>query len=170
MPNAAATSGPLPRHCTPQETNWDLGCHNPERTCIGDRTAPTANANSARNILSSSTELRPRPGRRQHRRNFDLGQAAASADGRAAWLLEKDAFRRGLTPRGFIALWGFDGPINGDVSKTRSPIIPIRLRARKLVVIDNLSRDKGPAVRETIKAAGAALSICPVAPNLARSK
>ena len=67
-----------------------------------------------------------------------------------------------LTTRGFIAPWVLDGPINRNAFETyiAKVLIP-ELRPGDVVIMDNLSSHKGPAVRAMIEAAGAELRYLP---------
>ena len=57
------------------------------------------------------------------------------------------------------APWVFDGPVNGDIFRTyvEQVLVP-ELHPGDIVVMDNLSSHKGPAVRAAIEAAGATLA------------
>ena len=67
-----------------------------------------------------------------------------------------------LTLRGLIAPFVLDGPINRDAFETyvEKVLVP-ELRPGDVVIMDNLSSHKGPAVREMIEAAGARLLYLP---------
>jgi transposase len=72
-----------------------------------------------------------------------------------------------LTLRGLIAPFVLDGPINRDAFETyvEKVLVP-ELRPGDVVIMDNLSSHKGPAVREMIEAAGARLLyLPPYSPN-----
>jgi transposase len=67
-----------------------------------------------------------------------------------------------LTLRGFIAPFVLDGPINRDAFETYvEKVLCPALRPGDVVIMDNLSSQKGPAVREMIEAAGARLLYLP---------
>jgi transposase len=67
-----------------------------------------------------------------------------------------------LTLRGFIAPFVLDGPINRDAFETYvEKVLRPELRPGDVVIMDNLSSHKGPAVREMIEAAGARLLYLP---------
>ena len=73
---------------------------------------------------------------------------------RAAWPLENDDFRRGLTLRGFIAPFVLDGPINRVAFETYvEKVLAPELREGDTVIMDNLPGHKGPRVRQPIEAA-----------------
>lgn len=67
-----------------------------------------------------------------------------------------------LTLRGMIAPFVLSGPINRDAFETyvEKVLLP-ELRPGDVVVMDNLSSHKGPAVRAMIEAAGAELRFLP---------
>ena len=67
-----------------------------------------------------------------------------------------------LTLRGLIAPFVLDGPINRDAFETyvEKVLVP-ELRPGDVVIMDNVSSHKGPAVREMIEAAGARLLYLP---------
>ena len=67
-----------------------------------------------------------------------------------------------LTLGGLIAPFVLDGPINRDAFETyvEKVLVP-ELRPGDVVIMDNLSSHKGPAVREMIEAAGARLLYLP---------
>ena len=71
-------------------------------------------------------------------------------------------FVAGLRRTGMVAPWVLDGPINADaflVYVTR--VLAPELRPGDIVVMDNLSSHKAPAVRAAIEAAGATLLFLP---------
>jgi hypothetical protein len=67
-----------------------------------------------------------------------------------------------LTPRGFIAPWVLEGPINRDAFETyvAKALVP-ELRTGDIVVMDNLFSHKGPRVRQMIEETGAELRYLP---------
>ncbi len=67
-----------------------------------------------------------------------------------------------LTLRGFIAPFVLDGPINRDAFETYvEKVLCPALQPDDIVIMDNLSSHKSPAVREMIEAAGASLLYLP---------
>jgi transposase len=67
-----------------------------------------------------------------------------------------------LTLRGFIAPFVLDGPINRDAFETYiEKVLCPALQPDDIVIMDNLSSHKSPAVREMIEAAGARLLYLP---------
>ena len=64
---------------------------------------------------------------------------------------------------GIIAPWVIDGPINGESFRTyvEQVLVP-ELRPGDIVVMDNLGSHKTPAIRQAIRAAGAALLEAPL--------
>lgn len=68
----------------------------------------------------------------------------------------------GLGARGVVAPWVLDGPINGDAFETyvRRVLVP-EPEHGDVVVMDNLSSHKKPAVRTAIRARGARLLFLP---------
>ena len=71
-------------------------------------------------------------------------------------------FVAGLRRSGMVAPWVLDGPINRDafVVYVRQVLLP-ELQPGDIVVMDNLSSHKTPAVRQAIEAAGATLLLLP---------
>jgi transposase len=71
-------------------------------------------------------------------------------------------FVAGLRRSGMVAPWVLDGPINRDAFTVdgRQVLVP-ELQPGDLVVMDNLSSHKTPAVRQAIEAAGATLLFLP---------
>jgi transposase len=71
-------------------------------------------------------------------------------------------FLAGLTPRGMIAPFVLDGPIDRSAFETyvERVLVP-ELEPGRIVIMDNLSSHKGPRVRELIEAAGASLIYLP---------
>jgi transposase len=71
-------------------------------------------------------------------------------------------FIAGLSPRGMIAPWLLDGPVNRVAFETyvEKVLVP-ELRPGDTVIMDNLSSHKGPSVRALIEAAGANLLYLP---------
>ncbi len=71
-------------------------------------------------------------------------------------------FVAGLRLCGLVAPMVLDGPINRDafMAYVRQVLVP-ELSPGDIVVMDNLSSHKGPAVREAIEAAGAKLLYLP---------
>ena len=71
-------------------------------------------------------------------------------------------FLAGLRITGMVAPMVLDGPINRDAFQAYVDQVLVReLRPGDIVVMDNLSSHKGPAVREAIEAAGAHLLFLP---------
>lgn len=71
-------------------------------------------------------------------------------------------FVAGLAPRGLVAPWGLDGPINQDAFATYlAQVLVPELRVGDIVVLDILSSHKGPKLRALIEAAGASLVYLP---------
>ena len=68
----------------------------------------------------------------------------------------------GLRRSGMVAPWVLDGPINRDAFTTyvRQVLVP-ELKPGDVVVMDNLSSHKAPAIRQAIGAAGATLLFLP---------
>lgn len=68
----------------------------------------------------------------------------------------------GLSRTGMVAPMTLDGPINGEwfEAYVRHVLLP-ELRPGNVVIMDNLSSHKRPAVRELIEAAGAKLMFLP---------
>jgi transposase len=71
-------------------------------------------------------------------------------------------FLAGLRRSGMVAPWGLDGPINRDAFTVygRQGLAP-ELQPGDIVVMDNLSSHKTPAVREAIEAVGATRRFLP---------
>jgi len=71
-------------------------------------------------------------------------------------------FVAGLRLTGLTAPMLLDGPINRDAFQAyvEQVLVP-ELRPGDIVIMDNLSSHKGPAVRHTIEAAGASLLFLP---------
>jgi transposase len=71
-------------------------------------------------------------------------------------------FIAGLRLTGMIAPMVLDGPINGEAFQVyvEQVLVP-ELRPGDIVIMDNLSSHKGPAVRQAIEAAGARLLFLP---------
>ena len=71
-------------------------------------------------------------------------------------------FVAGLSRNGMIAPWLLDGQMNGDAFATyvTRALVP-DLSSGNVVIIDNLSSHKAPAVRTAIEAAGARLLFRP---------
>ena len=80
----------------------------------------------------------------------------------------KSDFVGALTLRGFIAPWVLNGPINAEAFETYVEKVHVpELRKGDIVVMGNLSSDKGPRVLLLIEAAGAQLRyLPPYAPDL----
>ncbi|WP_242153870.1 IS630 family transposase [Sphingomonas sp. BAUL-RG-20F-R05-02] len=71
-------------------------------------------------------------------------------------------FVAGLSRTGMIAPWVLDGPMNGDAFTTYVTRVPVpELSPGNVVIMDNLSSHKAPAVRTAIEAAGARLLFLP---------
>jgi transposase len=72
-----------------------------------------------------------------------------------------------LTLRGVIAPFVLDGPVNRDAFETYvAKVLVPKLRPGDIVVMDNLSRHKGPRVRDMIETAGAELRyLSPYSPD-----
>jgi transposase len=68
----------------------------------------------------------------------------------------------GLRRSGMVAPWVLDGPINRDAFTVyvRQVLVP-ELKPGDIVVMDNLSSHKAPAIRQAIEAAGATLLFLP---------
>ena len=68
----------------------------------------------------------------------------------------------GLRRSGMVAPWVLDGPINRHAFTVyvRQVLVP-ELEAGDIVIMDNLSSHKAPAVREAIEATGATLRFLP---------
>ncbi len=65
-------------------------------------------------------------------------------------------FVAGLSRTGMIAPWVLDGPMNGDAFTTYvTRVLVPELSPGNVVIMDNLSSHKAPAVRVAIEAAGA---------------
>jgi transposase len=71
-------------------------------------------------------------------------------------------FLAGLREDGMVAPAVFDGPINGDrfLAYVEQVLVPT-LRPDDIVLMDNLSSHKKPAVRSAIEAAGASVRFLP---------
>ena len=68
----------------------------------------------------------------------------------------------GLRMSGMVAPMVLDGPINGDWFEAYvAQVLVPELRPGDVVIMDNLSSHKRPAVRDRIEAAGAALRFLP---------
>ena len=64
--------------------------------------------------------------------------------------------------RGLVAPWVLDGPMNGDAFTTYvTCVLAPELSPGDVVIMDNLSSHKAPAVRAAIEAAGAKLMFLP---------
>ncbi|WP_174285326.1 IS630 family transposase [Sphingomonas bacterium] len=71
-------------------------------------------------------------------------------------------FVAGLRRSGMVAPWVLDGPINGDAFLTYvTRVLVPELSPGDVVIMDNLSSHKTPAVRATIEKAGASLLFLP---------
>ncbi|WP_159513364.1 IS630 family transposase [Sphingomonas sp. T1] len=71
-------------------------------------------------------------------------------------------FVAGLSRTGMIAPWVLDGPMNGDAFTTYvTRVLVPELSPGNVVIMDNLSSHKAPAVRAAIEAAGARLLFLP---------
>lgn len=71
-------------------------------------------------------------------------------------------FVAGLRRTGMIAPWVLDGPMNGDAFTTYvTRVLVSELSPGDVVIMDNLSSHKAPAVRAAIEAAGAELMFLP---------
>jgi transposase len=71
-------------------------------------------------------------------------------------------FVAGLRVDGIAAPFVFDGPINRDAFQAYvDQVLVPELRPGDVVVLDNLSSHKGPAVRRAIEVAGASLLYLP---------
>ncbi|MBJ6123706.1 IS630 family transposase [Sphingomonas sp. BT553] len=71
-------------------------------------------------------------------------------------------FVAGPSRTGMIAPWVLDGPINGDAFTTYvTRVLVPELPPGNVVIMDNLSSHKAPAVRAAIEAAGARLLFLP---------
>ncbi|MFN9610619.1 MAG: IS630 family transposase [bacterium] len=71
-------------------------------------------------------------------------------------------FVAALRHDGIVAPWVIDGPINGESFRTyvEQVLVP-ELREGDIVVMDNLSSHKAPAIRRAIRAAGAKVFFLP---------
>ena len=71
-------------------------------------------------------------------------------------------FVAALRHDGIVAPWVIDGPINGESFRTyvEQVLVP-ELREGDIVVTDNLSSHKAPAIRRAIRAAGAKVFFLP---------
>ena len=68
----------------------------------------------------------------------------------------------GLTLRGMVAPFVLSGPINRNAFEVYvGKVLVPELRPGDIVILDNLSSHKGPAVRAMIEAAGAQLLFLP---------
>ena len=68
----------------------------------------------------------------------------------------------GLRRTGMVAPWVLDGPMNGDAFTTYvTRVLVPELSAGDVVIMDNLSSHKAPAVRAAIEASGARLLFLP---------
>ena len=81
-------------------------------------------------------------------------------------------FVAGLRRSGMVAPWVLDGPMNGDAFTTYvSRVLVPELSPGDIVIMDNLSSHKAPAVSAAIESAGAALLFLrPTAPTSTRSR
>ena len=71
-------------------------------------------------------------------------------------------FVAGLRRTGMVAPWVLDGPMNGDAFTTYvTRVLVPELSPGNVVIMDNLSSHKAPAVRAAIEAAGARLLFLP---------
>jgi transposase len=71
-------------------------------------------------------------------------------------------FVAGLSLRGMLAPFVLSGPINRDAFETYAEKVLVpELRPGDIVIMDNLSSHKGPALRVMIEAAGAELVYLP---------
>ena len=71
-------------------------------------------------------------------------------------------FVAGLSRTGMIAPWVLDGPMNGDAFTTYvTRVLVPELSPGNVVIMDNLSSHKAPAVRTAIEAAGARILFLP---------
>ena len=71
-------------------------------------------------------------------------------------------FVAGLRRSGMVAPWVLDGPMNGDAFTTYvTRVLAPELSPGDVVIMDNLSSHKVPAVRAAIEAAGAQLMFLP---------
>lgn len=71
-------------------------------------------------------------------------------------------FIAGLRSSGMVAPFVIDGPVNREVFETYiAQVLVPELRTGDIVIMDNLSSHKGPAVRAMIEAAGASLVFLP---------
>ena len=71
-------------------------------------------------------------------------------------------FVAGLRRTGMVAPWVLDGPMNGDAFTTYvTRVLAPELARGDVVIMDNLSSHKAPAVRAAIEAAGAELMFLP---------
>jgi transposase len=71
-------------------------------------------------------------------------------------------FVAGLRRSAMVAPWVLDGPMNRDAFTTYvARVLVPELQPGDIVIMDNLSSHKAPAVRQAIEAAGAALLFLP---------
>ena len=71
-------------------------------------------------------------------------------------------FVAGLRRTGMVAPWVLDGPMNGDAFTTYvTRVLAPELSPGDVVIMDNLSSHKAPAVRAAIEASGATLLFLP---------
>ena len=71
-------------------------------------------------------------------------------------------FVAGLRRTGMVAPWVLDGPMNGDAFATYvTRVLAPELSPGDVVIMDNLSSHKAPAVRAAIEASGATLLFLP---------
>ena len=84
---------------------------------------------------------------------------------------KKTTFVAGLRLIGMVAPMVLDGPINRIAFQAYvDQVLVPALEPGDVVVMDNLSSHKGPAVRAAIEAAGAHLLYLPPAPTSTRSR
>jgi hypothetical protein len=71
-------------------------------------------------------------------------------------------FTAGLRRSGMVAPWVLDGPMNGDAFTTYvARVLVPELSPGDIVIMDNLSSHKAPAVRAAIEKAGVRLLFLP---------
>jgi hypothetical protein len=95
-----------------------------------------------------------------------VGRRAANPHGR--WKTTR--FCRGTAYKALTAPCVIDGPMNGDafLAYVEQSLAPT-LKPGDIVVMDNLSSHKPPAIREPIELAGARLLCCPIRRTSTRS-
>ena len=132
---------------------------------------PPGRPDAPRGLVRGPARPRSRPARR-HRRDVGLHQHGAPARPgptrraapvrRPARPLENDDLRGWLRLSGLVVPMVLDGPINREAFQAYvDQVLVPELRPGDVVVMDNLSSHKRPAVRHAIEAAGATLLYLP---------